>query len=91
LSDAERDHVCRYVGTDGSRVSDDLTRLALASVAHTAIIPLQDILDLGSEARINTPGAPEGNWTWRAEASQLTEARANWLGEQTTLYGRAYH
>ena len=91
LTDTERVHVRRYVGTDGAHIPEDLMRLCLASIARTAIFPLQDILDLGSEARINTPGAPDGNWTWRVEASQLTEARANWLGEQTTLYGRAYH
>jgi 4-alpha-glucanotransferase len=89
LSEEEREHVCRYLGSDGSHIAEDLTRLALASVARTAIFPLQDILDLGTEARINTPGAPDGNWSWRAEASQLTESRANWLGVQTTLYGRA--
>jgi 4-alpha-glucanotransferase len=89
LSDAERDAVCRYVGTDGAHIAQDLTRLALASVARTAVFPLQDILDLGSEARINTPGAPEGNWTWRVLREQLTDDRAACLAELTTLYGRA--
>jgi 4-alpha-glucanotransferase len=89
LSAAERADVCRYVGSDGSHISQDLMRLALASIARTAIIPLQDVLDLGSEARTNTPGAPEGNWTWRVRADQLTEARAEYLTELTAMYGRS--
>jgi 4-alpha-glucanotransferase len=89
LSDEERSRVCRYLGTDGSHVAQDLMRLALGSIARTAIIPLQDVLDLGSEARMNTPGQPEGNWAWRVEASQMTDARAACLAELTSLYGRA--
>ncbi|MBV9578228.1 MAG: 4-alpha-glucanotransferase [Chloroflexi bacterium] len=89
ISDDERAHVCRYVGTDGSRIAEDLMRLALASVARTAIVPLQDVLDLGSEARMNTPGRPEGNWAWRVQPDQLTPERAACLAEMTSLYGRA--
>ncbi|HEY1292530.1 MAG TPA: 4-alpha-glucanotransferase [Chloroflexota bacterium] len=89
LSESERAHVQRYVGTDGSHISQDLMRLALASIARVAIFPLQDVLGLGSEARINTPGAPEGNWTWRVQSSQLTPERAACLADLTTLYGRA--
>jgi len=89
LSDAERAYVARYLGTDGERISQDLTRLALGSTARTAIIPLQDVLDLGSEARVNTPGAAEGNWAWRVRVDALDPARAECLAELTTLYGRA--
>jgi len=65
-------------------------RLALSSVARMAIVPLQDVLDLGSEARFNTPGAPEGNWAWRLRApDELNPARAQCLAELTTIYGRA--
>jgi 4-alpha-glucanotransferase len=88
LSDAERARVRRYLGTDGPSMSSDLMRLALASIARTAIVPLQDVLDLGSEARFNTPGAPEGNWAWRVRGDQLDPARAECLGELTELYGR---
>ncbi|MBV9322362.1 MAG: 4-alpha-glucanotransferase [Chloroflexi bacterium] len=88
LSEQERAYVCRYLHTDGSHISADLMRAALASIARTAIVPLQDVLDLGSEARMNTPGQPEGNWTWRVQASELTEERAACLAEMTTLYGR---
>ncbi len=89
LSDEERGRVCRYLGTDGSQIAFDLIRLALESIARTAIVPLQDVLDLGSEARVNTPGAPEGNWAWRVQADQLDAAHAERLAELTVLYGRA--
>jgi 4-alpha-glucanotransferase len=88
LSDAERAQVTRYLGTSGKSISHDLMRLALATIARTAIVPLQDVLDLGSEARFNTPGAPEGNWTWRVRAEQLGQAPADCLGELTDVYGR---
>jgi 4-alpha-glucanotransferase len=89
LSDQERAHLARYLGSDTSKdVAWALIRLAESSTAGAAIVPLQDLLDLGSEARVNTPGAAEGNWTWRVDAEQLDPARADCLGELTVLYGR---
>jgi 4-alpha-glucanotransferase len=87
--DGERNFVLRYLGRDGSDIAYDLIRAALGSVANTAIVPLQDVLDLGSEARMNTPGAPEGNWEWRALPEHLDPGRAERLTELTYLYGRA--
>ncbi len=90
LADDERRRVEHYLGGSGSgRVSEDLMRLALASAARIAIVPIQDVLDLGSEARFNTPGAAEGNWAWRLGAEQLDPGRAQCLAELTSLYGRA--
>ncbi|HEY0582183.1 MAG TPA: 4-alpha-glucanotransferase [Chloroflexota bacterium] len=88
-SESERVAVTRYLGTDGSHIAEDLMRLALESNANTAIVPLQDVLDLGSEARMNTPGAPEGNWTWRVAANGLDRSRAECLAELTRAYGRS--
>jgi 4-alpha-glucanotransferase len=91
-NDHEREYVCRYIGGNGGargRVSEDLMRLALGSIARIAIVPLQDVLDLGSEARMNTPGAPEGNWTWRVLPDQLDPRRLQCLAELTQTYGRA--
>jgi len=51
-------------------------------------VPLQDVLDLGSEARVNTPGAPQGNWAWRVRADQLDPSRADCLAEMTLTYAR---
>ena len=88
-SEHERTYATRYLGSDGSHVAEGLMRSALASTANTAIVPLQDVLDLGSEARMNTPGAQEGNWTWRARAEQIDVSRGACLAELTLAYGRS--
>jgi 4-alpha-glucanotransferase len=87
-SEHEREHLARYLGPERPHTTEELMRLALSSTANTAIVPLQDVLDLGSEARFNTPGAPEGNWTWRVRADQLEPSRADCLAEMTQTYGR---
>ena len=66
----------------------DFIRLALASVADLCIIPLQDYLGLGSEARINTPSTLGNNWRWRMKQGCLTKELADQIRELTTLYGR---
>lgn len=83
--------LCAYLGkkVTGKEVSWDLIRLAMMSVAATAIVPLQDVLSLGSEARMNTPGESEGNWGWRFRWEQLTPAVTKRLAEVTGMYGRA--
>ncbi len=69
-----------------------LIRLALSSVANTAIFPLQDILGLGNDARMNLPGTAEGNWGWRYHPDQLTQELGERLAVVTELYGRKlYH
>ncbi len=84
----ERQRALRYLGTTGREIHWDFIRLALASVADTAIIPLQDVLGLGSEARMNLPGTTEGNWGWRFSFTMLSDATTDRLRELTTLYGR---
>jgi 4-alpha-glucanotransferase len=84
----ERQAIQRYLGRDGSDIAWDLIRLALASVANTAIVPLQDVMRLGDEARMNTPGRPAGNWGWRYLPHQLHPGLAAGLGELTATYGR---
>ena len=87
-SEHEREHLARYLGPETPHTAEELMRLALSSTANTAIVPLQDVLELGSEARVNTPGAPEGNWAWRVRADQLDPSRAECLAEMTITYGR---
>ncbi len=84
----EREAVQRYLGNDGSDIAWDFIRLALASVADTAIVTLQDTMRLGDEARMNTPGRAEGNWGWRFLPHQLHPGLAAGLGELTGAYGR---
>jgi len=66
-----------------------MIRACLASVANTAIIPMQDLLGLGSEARMNRPGANTGNWEWRVRADALTSELAARLGRLTRTYERS--
>ena len=87
-SEHERTTVQRYIGRDGSEIAWDLIRLALASVANTAIVPLQDVLGLDDRARMNVPGQPTGNWSWRYRADQLHSGYATGLREMTEIYGR---
>ncbi len=67
----------------------DLVEHALHSRAALATIPAQDVLGLGSEARMNTPGVVEGNWQWRLDPGQLTDGLAAWLRSATEASGRA--
>jgi 4-alpha-glucanotransferase len=84
----EKELALKYLGTDGQEISWDFIRLALMSVADTAIMPIQDILGLGSEARINLPGTAQGNWCWRFAPHMLTEEIKVRLKGLTELFGR---
>ena len=89
-SDWEKRNLWLYLGSispDG--VNWDLIRLALGSVANQAIIPLQDILSLPTQARMNVPSQGEGNWEWRYYAEALTEELSDRLKNMTVLFGRA--
>lgn len=68
----EQHNVRRYLSSDGSQIHWDLIGLALRSHANTAIYPLQDVLGLGSTARMNIPGREQGNWSWRFRWEQLS-------------------
>jgi 4-alpha-glucanotransferase len=86
---AERDFCRRYLARDGHDIAWDLIRVAWASVADTAVAPMQDLLALGSEARMNHPGRSKGNWTWRLGDDGLDPAVAARLLTLTELYSRA--
>ncbi len=77
-----------YTGTDGREIHWTFIRLALNSVAEVAIYPLQDVLGLGSEARLNTPGRADGNWAWRYRPEMLRPELAETLREMAHLAGR---
>jgi 4-alpha-glucanotransferase len=85
----ERAFCMKYLGTDGKEIHWTFIRTVLMSVADTAIFPLQDVLGLGSEARMNLPGRPAGNWRWRYASEQITDAIRDGLREMTRIYGRA--
>lgn len=87
--ESERKFCLRYLNTDGKEIHWDFIRAVLATVANTAVVPLQDLLGLGNEARMNLPNSTAGNWSWRFEPEALTEELAQRLRGLTELYGRA--
>ncbi|HEV2708211.1 MAG TPA: 4-alpha-glucanotransferase [Pyrinomonadaceae bacterium] len=84
----ERAFATSYLNTDGREIHWDFVRAVLASVANTAIIPMQDLLGLGTEARMNLPASTEGNWQWRFRSDAVTTRLAERLRALTELYGR---
>jgi len=84
----ERSFSLNYLNTNGEEIHWDFIRGVLASVANTAIVPLQDLLGLGTEARMNLPNTTEGNWVWRYHPDALTDEIAARLKQLTELYGR---
>ncbi|GBE94795.1 4-alpha-glucanotransferase [Nostoc cycadae] len=89
-NDYEKRNFLLYLGCISPEgVHWDLIRLALSSVANQAIIPLQDVLGLGTDARMNFPSVAEGNWGWRYHSDVLTKEVGDRLKTLTQLYGRA--
>jgi 4-alpha-glucanotransferase len=86
--EAEKDFARRYMQVDGSQFAWDLIRLAWRSVAVFAISPLQDILGLGTEARMNYPSRLGGNWEWRMGSGSLNEELQTKIKELNWLYQR---
>ena len=90
-SDVERQHVRDYLDldvTDEAGIHWKLIRTACASVADTAIHPMQDVLGLGNESRMNLPGVGEGYWEWRFRWEQVTPSHAHLLTRLCQLYRR---
>lgn len=83
-----RKRVLLYLGASGGDIAWELIRAALSSVAETAVVPLQDVLGLPGESRMNLPGSSEGNWAWRFQPGALTRRLSSRLRELTELYGR---
>ena len=84
----EREFCLEYLRSDGKEINWDFIEAVLASRADAAIIPLQDVLGLGSEARMNLPNTVEGNWSWRFKSHDLNEGHAGRLRELAELNGR---
>ena len=85
----DKQRLSKYVGheVNAENISWELIRLAMMSIADTAIIPMQDILGLGEDARMNRPSTTEGNYQWRLLPEQMKAV--DLLKEMTELYGRA--
>ncbi len=79
-----------YLGREITRdtICGDMIRMAMSSVAQTAVIPMQDHLEVGGKARTNTPATPTGNWAWRMAPTQISDDLAERIRAMTELYGR---
>jgi len=87
--DAKREtYIGKYLDTDGRDFNWVCIRRLMESVANTTVFPLQDVLGLGKEARLNCPGQAKGNWTWRYRPEQLTDEVTGRLRDLTEVYGR---
>jgi 4-alpha-glucanotransferase len=84
----EKQFCLSYLDANGQAINWEFIRAAYASVADTALVPMQDVLGLGSEARMNTPATTSGNWAWRFPAGALTEEVSARLRALAELYGR---
>jgi 4-alpha-glucanotransferase len=84
----EREFCLKYLNTNGAEIHWDFIRAALASVADTAVVPMQDVLGLRNEARMNLPNSKSGNWEWRMDDGALTSDLAQRLRDLSELYGR---
>ena len=89
LDEGTRGQVEFYLRAPASEVPTALHRAALGSVARLAVLPMQDLLELGSEARFNTPGTTTGNWAWQMPGWALAPDRAEWFLRLNRIYGRA--
>lgn len=83
-----KDHCKKYLRCSGRDIHWHMICAVFASVADTALIPAQDILGLGRDARFNRPGSTDGNWAWRLKEADLTDHVRETLSDMTTLYGR---
>jgi 4-alpha-glucanotransferase len=86
----EKERLSRYLGRelDAENISWDVVRMAMMSVANTAVITMQDLLGLGQEARMNKPGLAQGNWGWRLLPGQADSSLARRIAEMVEIYGR---
>ena len=84
----EKSFYRRYLNRDGTDVAWDLIRASWASIASLAIAPLQDFLSLDNQARMNIPGRPSGNWTWRMPSDCLNGDLKQRIREINFLYSR---
>jgi 4-alpha-glucanotransferase len=85
----EMEFARQYLDTDGSEIHWEMIRTLMVSVADTVIFPLQDVMGIGTEGRMNLPGTSSGNWRWRYRAEELTLGLAARLREMVRVYDRS--
>ncbi len=89
ISDTDKEYVMKYTGAKSEKeINWALIKLAISSSAVLAVIPMQDVLGLGSEARMNRPGVAYGNWSWRVKKNQINSKIIEKLYDLSKLYSR---
>ena len=88
LNERDRNYLAQTLGKEGGDAAWELIRAAWASVSVLAVVPLQDVLSMGSEARMNKPGVATGNWRWRFRLDQFRPDAIGRVAELTTLFNR---
>lgn len=89
LNDSDKYRIYEFLGFPNVSMPYALIREGMASIANLVVVPMQDVLELGGEHRMNTPGTMVGNWQWRFEWNQLTEDKVGRLRHLVNLHGRA--
>jgi len=90
INNRQKKHIYEYLGKRVSeeQICSEMVKLAIGSRAKLSIIPIQDVLSLGSEARINHPSRQLNNWQWRVTSEQLASRRIEMLGKLTEDFNR---
>jgi len=90
-SPEDRKRIFRYLGREVTpeELPREFIRLLMRSAADTIVLPMQDLLNLGAEARMNQPATRKGNWEWRLNPEMLTLEVFKELGDMTEIFGRA--
>ena len=88
-NNTELQHCLDYLNSDGEEFNWDFIRGVLASVADTAIVPMQDVLGLDNDSRMNLPATNSGNWNWRMMEGAFSAEVVESLANITELYGRS--
>ncbi len=87
-TDEEHIRILQYLGQIGERPEKGIMTAGFASAANTVIVPVQDVLGVGTKGRMNTPGTQRGNWQWRFEEGSLDEQRARTMRDQLIAFQR---
>ena len=91
LNEQSRSHLHSYAGQSDEKMPWLLIRMALQSVSGLAIVPMQDLLELAGEHRMNRPGTTEGNWHWQFQWNMVSEHCISYFRVMNQLYGRMCH
>lgn len=91
LPEHEKAFAREYLGTDGHAIISDMIRALSSSIANTVIFPMQDVLGLSGEHRMNYPGHPNGNWEWRFSFEQISPEHSHALASMSVEYSRIKH